>query len=66
MYMRLVFQAMNIDVEFYDKYYPQGSYSDRHLEAFQYHTGAAHPAAPGRPEVKTVEKRASGGDKVKA
>ena len=24
MYMRLVFQAMNIDVEFYDKYYPKG------------------------------------------
>jgi hypothetical protein len=34
MYMRLVFQAMHIDVEFYDKYYPPGSYSDMHLNHF--------------------------------
>ncbi|MYH39509.1 MAG: hypothetical protein F4154_00695 [Candidatus Dadabacteria bacterium] len=34
MYMRLVFQAMHIDLDFYDQYYPKGSYSDRHLQAF--------------------------------
>ena len=34
MYMRLVFQAMNIDLDFYDKYYPRGSYSDRHVDTF--------------------------------
>lgn len=35
MYMRLVFQAMHIDVEFYDKYYPKGSYTDMHVNHFK-------------------------------
>lgn len=34
MYMRLVFQAMHIDPDFYDQYYPKGSYTDMHIEAF--------------------------------
>lgn len=34
MYMRLVFQAMHLDPDFYDLYYPKGSYSDMHVEAF--------------------------------
>ena len=37
MYMRLVFQAMHIDPDFYDEYYPKGSYSDRHIETFLAH-----------------------------
>lgn len=37
MYMRLVFQAMHIDPEFYDLYYPKGSYSDVHLDVFLQH-----------------------------
>ena len=36
MYMRLVFQAMHIDTEFYDKYYPKGSYSDMHSRITSY------------------------------
>jgi len=35
MYMRLVFQAMHLDLEFYDKYYPPGSYSDSHINHFK-------------------------------
>lgn len=34
MYMRLVFQSMHIDPDFYDQYYPKGSYTDMHVEAF--------------------------------
>ena len=34
MYMRLVFQAMHLDLDFYDKYYPKGSYSDMHVNHF--------------------------------
>lgn len=37
MYMRLVFQSMHIDPDFYDEYYPKGSYSDRHIETFLAH-----------------------------
>lgn len=37
MYMRLVFQAMHIDPDFYDKYYPKGSYSDQHIQTFLEH-----------------------------
>lgn len=37
MYMRLVFQAMHIDPDFYDLYYPKGSYSDRHVDTFLAH-----------------------------
>jgi hypothetical protein len=61
MYMRLVFQAMNIDVEFYDKYYPKGSYSEMHLEKFL----QDHPEARGRAGQKPGgrEARASGGTK---
>ena len=33
MYMRLVFQAMNIDTEFYDEHYPKGSYSNVHKKS---------------------------------
>ena len=34
MYMRLVFQAMHLDPDFYDNYYPKGSYNEMHVEAF--------------------------------
>ena len=44
MYMRLVFQAMHIDLDFYDKYYPKGSYSDRHVRTFLEN----HPDQAGR------------------
>ena len=44
MYMRLVFQAMHIDPDFYDEYYPKGSYSDRHIETFLAH----HPEVAER------------------
>jgi hypothetical protein len=54
MYMRLVFQAMNIDVEFYDKYYPKGSYSEMHLEKFL----SNHPEARGRVGEKTGSREA--------
>ncbi len=37
MYMRLVFQAMHIDPDFYDKYYPKGSYNDMHIDTFLEH-----------------------------
>ena len=53
MYMRLVFQAMNIDIEFYDKHYPKGSYSDMHLNAFLDH----HPEAAGRVGAKVGKKQ---------
>ena len=36
MYMRLVFQAQNLDLDFYDKYYPPGSYTDQHVNTFKY------------------------------
>jgi hypothetical protein len=35
MFMRLVFQAQHIDLDFYDKYYPPGSYTDMHLNHFR-------------------------------
>ncbi len=59
MYMRLVFQAMNIDVEFYDKYYPKGSYSDMHMNVFLDH----HPEARGK--AGSAESRPSAGSKKK-
>jgi len=34
--MRLVFQAQNLDLDFYDKYYPPGSYTDQHVNTFKY------------------------------
>jgi hypothetical protein len=63
MYMRLVFQAMNIDVEFYDKYYPKGSYSEMHLQKFL----SDHPEARPRSGEKSGgrEARAAGGAKKK-
>ena len=63
MYMRLVFQAMNIDVEFYDKYYPKGSYTDMHLNKFL----SQHPEARGRTGQKAGgrEARAASGAKKK-
>ncbi|MBT3795094.1 hypothetical protein HOG00_01300, partial [bacterium] len=36
MYMRLVFQAHNLDLDFYDKYYPPGTYTDQHVNTFKY------------------------------
>ena len=36
MYMRLVFQAQHLDLDFYDKYYPPGSYTDQHVNTFKY------------------------------
>jgi hypothetical protein len=35
MFMRLVFQAQHIDLEFYDKYYPEGAYTDMHVRHFE-------------------------------
>jgi hypothetical protein len=63
MYMRLVFQAMNIDIEFYDKYYPKGSYSEMHLNKFL----SDHPEARGRVGDKAGlrEARAEGVSKKK-
>jgi hypothetical protein len=54
---------MNIDVEFYDKYYPKGSYSDMHLNKFLSH----HQEARGRAGQKAGgrEARAAGGAKKK-
>ncbi|MEE8297795.1 MAG: hypothetical protein V3R67_00300, partial [Thermodesulfobacteriota bacterium] len=54
MYMRLVFQAMNIDVEFYDEHYPKGAYSDTHLKAFLRN----HPEAKGKAGKKVGKKMA--------
>jgi hypothetical protein len=54
MYMRLVFQAMNIDVEFYDEHYPKGAYSDTHLKAFLRN----HPEAKGKAGKKVGKKLA--------
>ncbi len=46
MYMRLVFQAMHLDIEFYDKYYPKGSYTDMHLNHFRmFHPEIENPFA---------------------
>ncbi len=55
MYMRLVFQAMNIDVEFYDEHYPKGSYSEMHLNRFLDH----HPEAAGKAGAKVGKKTAT-------
>lgn len=52
MYMRLVFQAMNIDVQFYDEHYPKGSYTDVHLERFLEH----NPEARGKVGAKVSKK----------
>jgi hypothetical protein len=53
MYMRLVFQAMHLDLEFYDKYYPPGSYSDMHINHFKlFHPDLKDPFA-----YKTEKKR---------
>ncbi len=37
MYMRLVFQAMHIDPDFYDLYYPKGAYTNMHVMSFLEH-----------------------------
>ena len=53
MFMRLVFQAQHIDLDFYDKYYPPGSYSDMHLNHFRlFHPDMEDPFAH-----KTEKKR---------
>ncbi len=64
MYMRLVFQAMHIDLEFYEKHYPPGSYSDMHLKVFLDN----HPEAAGKVGSKVNEKRvvAKGSKRAKA
>ena len=64
MYMRLVFQAMHIDVGFYDKYYPKGSYSDMHLNHFKmFHPDIKDPFAGKTKKGKKVA--ASSGQKKK-
>ena len=35
MFVRLVFQAHHLDIEFYDKYYEEGSYTDLHRDHFR-------------------------------
>ena len=65
MYMRLVFQAMHIDVDFYEKYYPKGSYTDLHLNHFKhFHSDIKDPFAHKTKKDKKVA--ASGAKKKKA
>lgn len=66
MYMRLVFQAMHIDLEFYDKYYPPGSYSDLHVNHFKlFHPELKDPFAD-KTEKKRVRARQPVKKKIKA
>lgn len=61
MYMRLVFQAMHLDLEFYDKYYPPGSYSDLHINHFKlFHPDLKDPFAH-----KTEKKRVGAKQRTK-
>ncbi|MEE9252557.1 MAG: hypothetical protein V3U74_04305 [Thermodesulfobacteriota bacterium] len=53
MFMRLVFQAQHIDLEFYDKYYPEGSYTDMHVNHFKlFHPELQDPFASKHEEKK--------------
>jgi hypothetical protein len=66
MYMRLVFQAMHLDLEFYDKYYPPGSYSDMHVNHFKlFHPDMKDPFAY-KTEKKRVRAKQPGKKKIKA
>jgi len=66
MYMRLVFQAMNIDVEFYDKFYPKGSYSERHLDNFLDHHPEARDKVGDKVSGREARAEGGGGKKIKA
>lgn len=59
MFMRLVFQAQHIDLEFYDKYYPEGAYTDMHVRHFK----LFHPELKDPFQYKHEKKK---GQKVKA
>ncbi len=66
MYMRLVFQAMHLDLDFYDKYYPQGSYTDMHINHFRlFHPELEDPFAH-RERKKRVTAKQSKRKRVKA
>jgi len=66
MFMRLVFQAQHIDLEFYDKYYPPGTYTDMHLNHFKlFHPHIKDPFAH-KTEKKRVRARESKKQRVKA
>jgi hypothetical protein len=66
MYMRLVFQAMHLDLEFYDKYYPSGSYSDMHINHFKlFHPDLKDPFAY-KTEKKRVRAKQPAKKKMKA
>lgn len=66
MYMRLVFQAMHLDLEFYDKYYPPGSYSDMHTNHFKlFHPNLKDPFAY-KTEKKRVRAKQPAKKKIKA
>lgn len=66
MYMRLVFQAMHLDLDFYDKYYPQGSYTDMHINHFRlFHPELEDPFAH-REKKKRVTAKQSKRKRVKA
>jgi len=62
MYMRLVFQAMHIDTEFYDKYYPKGSYSDMHSNHYKlFHPDIKNPVKDKKNDLaaKLINKKLS-------
>ncbi len=57
MFMRLVFQAQHIDLDFYDKYYPKGAYTDMHVNHFKiFHPDLEDPFASRHAE-ETEKKR---------
>ena len=58
MFMRLVFQAMHIDLEFYDKYYPKGTYTEHHVNHFKlFHPELEDPFADKHGEKKGGKKK---------
>jgi hypothetical protein len=66
MYMRLVFQAMHLELEFYDKYYPRGSYTDMHVNHFKlFHPDLKDPFAY-KTEKKRVKAKQRTKKKIKA
>lgn len=58
MFMRLVFQAMHLDLEFYDKHYPDGSYTDMHINHFKhFHPDLKDPFAYKHEGTKEEKKK---------
>jgi hypothetical protein len=57
MYMRLVFQAMNIDTEFYDEHYPKGSYTDVHKKSFLRNTKSKSKSGKKEGKKKSGKKK---------